>query len=204
VDPLILLTLRQPARTLAGLLSRRRLCARRFSGFWYETHLPTEQIKACADPRISCSYGNESWPSRSEAPSRERPGSAHAAIDGSAPYNRYRYQKTNRLLNAADFGRVFAKATRSRDDLFTVLYRNGQHNMARLGLAVSKKNCRLATGRNRLKRIVRESFREHKNELAGLDIIVINKPKTHLASNSELRASLQHHWARCRRGATRG
>ena len=60
-------------------------------------------------------------------------------------------------------GRVFKQALRSRDPLFTVLCRCNNSDLARLGLAISKKHCRRAVGRNRIKRIVRESFRQHQD-----------------------------------------
>jgi ribonuclease P protein component len=110
-----------------------------------------------------------------------------------------RFGKENRLLDAAAFGHVFAKATRSRDRLFTVLCRPNKLGTARLGLAVSKKHCRHATGRNRIKRAIRESFREHKMLLSNLDIVVINQPAATKASNPELIASLETHWHRCKK-----
>jgi ribonuclease P protein component len=96
------------------------------------------------------------------------------------------------------YSRVFSKARRSRDKLFTVLCRPQEDGDARLGLAISKKNCRLAVGRNRIKRIVRESFRLHKHTLAGMDVIVLNKAETHRASNKALFDSLLIHWQQCR------
>jgi ribonuclease P protein component len=113
----------------------------------------------------------------------------------STPGNRF--AKDNRLLNAAAFGRVFQRATRSRDSLFTVLCRRNDNNDARLGLAISKKHCRRATARNRIKRIIRESFRTHQRLLAGFDLVVINQPGAVSASNAELFESLEKHWRRC-------
>jgi len=110
----------------------------------------------------------------------------------------YRLQKENRLLDAAAFTRVFKKATRSRDKWFTVLYRENEKDIARLGLAVSKKHCRQATGRNRIKRIVRESFRQHQEKLVGLDVVVINQPAARAATNQQLFDSMLGHWRRCR------
>ena len=72
-------------------------------------------------------------------------------------------------------------------------------NLARLGLAVSKKHCRRATARNRIKRIIRESFRQQQDMLTGLDIVVINRPAATEASNREMFDSLEQHWQRCRR-----
>ena len=108
-----------------------------------------------------------------------------------------RFTKNNRLLDAAAFGRVFKKASRSRDKLFTVLARGNEESIARLGLAISKKHCRRATARNRIKRVIRESFREQQALLSGIDVVVINQPAATTASNDEIRVSLDRHWQRC-------
>jgi ribonuclease P protein component len=110
-----------------------------------------------------------------------------------------RFTRDNRLLDAAAFGRVFEKATRSRDNLFTVLCRPNQQDIARLGLAISKKHCRRATARNRIKRVIRESFRQQQALLSGLDVVVINQSRAARASNEEMFDSLERHWQRCSR-----
>ena len=115
----------------------------------------------------------------------------------------YRFRRANRLLDAAAYARVFKQATRSRDKWFTVLCRRNNAELARLGLAISKKNCRQATARNRIKRIVRESFRLHQDELAGLDIVVMNQPAAKTGSNGQLFDSLTGHWTRCEKAASR-
>jgi len=112
--------------------------------------------------------------------------------------SQYRLQKNKRLLTAAAYARVFKKATRSRDKWFTVLCCDNNKDIARLGLAISKKHCALASARNRIKRITRESFRLHQDELAGLDVVVMNSPATKQAGNQQLFASLAAHWERCR------
>ena len=107
-----------------------------------------------------------------------------------------RFEKHNRLLDAAAFGRVFERASRSRDRLFTVLCRPNGQETARLGLAISKKQCRKAVARNRLKRIVRESFRQQQQALAGLDVVVLNQRAAAEADNTTLQVSLRRHWQR--------
>ena len=44
---------------------------------------------------------------------------------------------------------------------------------ARLGLIVAKKNVRLAVKRNRIKRVVRDSFRLNQQTLGTLDVIFL-------------------------------
>jgi ribonuclease P protein component len=80
--------------------------------------------------------------------------------------------------------------------MFTVLCRSNEQQRPRLGLAIAKKHCKQATARNRIKRIVRESFRQHKALLSGLDIVVMNQPAATAADNRRLFASLEQHWRR--------
>lgn len=92
---------------------------------------------------------------------------------------------------------MFKKATHSQDKFFTVLCRKKSDMPPRLGMAISKKHCRKATVRNRIKRIVRESFRHHQGQLVGLDIVVINQPATALARNDAIIESLEGHFKKC-------
>jgi ribonuclease P protein component len=115
-----------------------------------------------------------------------------------------RFTKNNRLLDAAAFGRVFDRATRSRDNLFIVLCRENDSDTARLGLAISKKHCRRATARNRIKRVIRESFRQQQHLLTGLDVVVMNNRAAALASNAKMFESLDRHWTRCSRAKKQG
>lgn len=84
--------------------------------------------------------------------------------------------------------------------MFTVLYKQNGGQEARLGLAISAKHCRGAVRRNRLKRIVRESFRLHRRDLQGLDLVLLNQPQAARASNAALFDSLERHWQTCRSG----
>jgi ribonuclease P protein component len=108
-----------------------------------------------------------------------------------------RFRRGNRLLTAAAYGRVFEKANRSRDKWFTVICRDNGTDTARLGLAISKKHCRRATVRNTIKRVARESFRQHQAELQGLDVVVMNQPAAAAATRKQLFDSLVGHWRRC-------
>lgn len=46
---------------------------------------------------------------------------------------------------------------------------------ARLGIVVAKKNVRLAVARNKIKRVLRETFRQQQQLLNGLDVVVVVK-----------------------------
>jgi len=102
-----------------------------------------------------------------------------------------------RLLSSGDFQLVF-KGTecRSSDNALTVLARHNGLSHARLGLAISKRFIKTAVGRNRIKRLVRESFRQHQSSLLGLDIVVLNRDAAHKTSNLDLTKALKAHWRR--------
>jgi ribonuclease P protein component len=80
------------------------------------------------------------------------------------------------------------------DQYFTVLYRSNELAYSRLGLAIAKKIVRRAVARNRLKRIVRESFRTAGRQLNGLDIVIMARHRAEAALNAELFNSLDNHW----------
>ena len=101
-----------------------------------------------------------------------------------------------RLSNKADYRNVFAQAEASRDAFFTVLARPNQLAFPRLGLAISRKAAKSAVARNRIKRIVRNSFRQRQQDLRGIDIVVIGRIGLETCSNARLFDSLDKHWAR--------
>jgi len=108
-----------------------------------------------------------------------------------------RFSRASRLTSAAQYRWVFDKNKRSADRYWTLLFRDSNAgDAARLGMAVSKKTARRAVDRNRLKRLARESFRQHKQSLAGFDIVLLARHASVSASNDELHRSLGKHWSR--------
>ena len=87
---------------------------------------------------------------------------------------------------------MFAVSERSSDAFFTVLATAGTPNRARLGLAISKKQVRRAVDRNRLKRLVRETFR--RRELIGKDFVVMARAAAVSVGNDRLQQSLARHF----------
>jgi ribonuclease P protein component len=94
---------------------------------------------------------------------------------------------------------VFAAGRRSADQLFTVLYRQTDLGRPRLGMTASAKRLRTAVARNRVRRLIRESFRRATPTLPGLDIVVIVREPASRSPNAAIFASLDAHWAQLRR-----
>ena len=69
----------------------------------------------------------------------------------------------------------------------------------RLGIIVAKKNVKLAVQRNRIKRLLRETFRNERFQLPKIDIIVLAKKGVHQAENSEVIAELDYLWRKLKR-----
>lgn len=119
------------------------------------------------------------------------------------------FTRANRLLTPAQFSTVFEKPYKRHHAYLLILVRknklsendpteecvnSNRETPARMGLAVAKKNIKLAVRRNRFKRIVRESFRLHKVQLAGLDIVVLAKQAANGATSQQIRTVLEQQW----------
>lgn len=79
-----------------------------------------------------------------------------------------------RLLTASDYKAVFGKAEFkvSSPQLLILAIKSG-YETPRLGLVIAKKHIRQAVQRNRIKRLLRESFRAHQHLLIELDIVIL-------------------------------
>jgi ribonuclease P protein component len=124
-----------------------------------------------------------------------------------------------RLVKSSEFKRVFKKPMVSADRCFKVLARINESNGPRLGMAVSRQIERSAVGRNRIKRVVRESFRQFFPDAIsqamdgstacattrgqridgnppGIDIVILPRREAATLSNRQLFHSLEAHWSR--------
>jgi ribonuclease P protein component len=89
--------------------------------------------------------------------------------------NDFDFSRQRRLLTAGDYRRVFEKAQfKVSDQHLLILARPGQTPQSRLGLVIAKKHLKRAVDRNRVKRILRESFRTLEPPLEpAMDIVVL-------------------------------
>jgi len=85
---------------------------------------------------------------------------------------------------------VLKQGRRVQDKLLTIVVLAGAAPEARLGLAISAKAVPLATGRNRIKRLARESFRARRSALPAADIVLQARSGAGKAESAELRATL--------------
>lgn len=106
-----------------------------------------------------------------------------------------RFQRSVRLVQSRGYQRVFrSKQCKSTDRFLTLLALRNELNHPRLGLAITKKKIKTAVARQRLKRLIRESFRRQKKALSGLDIVVMSQSQAAEISNDILFGSLARHW----------
>lgn len=104
-----------------------------------------------------------------------------------------------RLLSPTHFTFVFENAIPTSSSAFTLLARHNKQDNPRLGITIAKKRVRMAHDRNRLKRVIRESFRLHQHQLPNVDIVVIGKTNAERLTNTELFVLLDKLWKKLAR-----
>ena len=100
--------------------------------------------------------------------------------------------KSERLLLKADFSAVFNKPSgRFSTNSLRLLYKKNDLGLTRIGIIVPKKVVRLATSRNRYKRLIKEQFRLVKECLPNVDIVLLLNKKV---CERELLQSCERIW----------
>lgn len=110
--------------------------------------------------------------------------------------NRATFGKSNRLLCSDSYKKVFQSNQKVSDNSFLILAHHIPQGEARLGLAVAKKVLKLAVDRNRIKRVIRESFRNHKSQLKQYDLVVLVRRGCIHQTNKQLMERLEKLWNR--------
>jgi len=107
------------------------------------------------------------------------------------------YPRELRLLTSGDFQRVSDGVTIKlpRQNILR-LPRPNQVDRRRIGFIVSQKNVRRAVQRNRVRRIIRESFRLQQHKLPPVDIIIMARKGLDELSSDELHRLTKKCWSR--------
>ena len=102
------------------------------------------------------------------------------------------FKKAQRLLTKNDYDHVFEQAKKIVTTEYVVLYRKNNLGYARLGLALSKKMIAKAHDRNRIKRLLREGFRQR--QLPAVDIVFLARSGVAKKTNSCINTQLSKTW----------
>jgi ribonuclease P protein component len=86
--------------------------------------------------------------------------------------------RRQRIRSSRDFASIYDERQRAGDDVLLVFAARNPDEETRMGVSVSKKHGN-AIKRNRLKRLLRESFRLSQHQLpSGLDLVLIPRQKS--------------------------
>ncbi|MHC4396805.1 MAG: ribonuclease P protein component [Planctomycetota bacterium] len=90
---------------------------------------------------------------------------------------RFSFPKSKRLVTGRQFKAVLARKRRVSDELLTLYVAENNCDCRRLGISVGK-SCGSAVMRNRLKRLLREAFRQSQERIpSGFDYLVMISPE---------------------------
>ena len=99
-----------------------------------------------------------------------------------------------RLRRKKDFDAAYARGRRLGDGYFGMTATVNDAGAPRLGLAVAVRVAGGAVDRNRIRRVIKESFRLHQEELPAVDLVVSARAKARAAPGALLRESLENLW----------
>lgn len=103
----------------------------------------------------------------------------------------YSYSRRYRLTAKHEVQSVFdAKPKKVSRQYLLVLYTPNQLSYARLGIIAGKQYLRHAVDRNRVRRVIRESFRHARAALKGLDLIVMIRSGCSSVDTKTLRSDI--------------
>jgi ribonuclease P protein component len=169
----------------------------------HEAHLPAEQSTPRAYAWIPCAHGNQGRPPRPRSSPCEGSQETHTLKFTDlnlvpAGRERLTHSKERRLRSKREFDAVYANGRRFGNGFFGLTVRANDKGCPRLGLAVAVKTAGNAVERNRIRRLIRESFRLHQRELPAFDFVVSARLRARGVVSAQLRAQLEPLWQEVR------
>ena len=93
------------------------------------------------------------------------------------------FEKKFRLLSVSDFSELKVGSLSFKKPCCIIYYKKNLFNQSRIGLSVPKKIGK-AHDRNRLKRIIREGFRQSEYKFLGHDVLIVVSWNRNIAPES--------------------
>lgn len=110
--------------------------------------------------------------------------------------NKNKFAKETRLRSRENFQQVYKKAKRFRYDGLTALVCKNELTYSRIGISIPKRQIRRAVDRNRIKRVIRENFRNRQKESSNIDVVFLIHASLLGLSNTEINACLEWLWSK--------
>lgn len=104
------------------------------------------------------------------------------------------FSPKKRLRTNSEFQAVFRKCKKFSGRHFIFLVKKNALECPRVGVGISKKKIKTAVGRNKIKRIIRESFRKKQRQLPNLDIVVVVQKEADKIPSKILFETLDKKW----------
>ncbi|WP_143525911.1 ribonuclease P protein component [Rhodanobacter sp. C05] len=99
-----------------------------------------------------------------------------------------------RLRRPGEFAALRTSSGRAGGRCFHLRFRDNELGHARLGLAISKRVSKRAVERNRIKRLLRESFRRIRYQLPAIDLMVMAREQAAGVPGQQLLIELDGLW----------
>ncbi len=105
-----------------------------------------------------------------------------------------RFQRSQCLRTGAQFQGVYRQGRRFGNELFTAAVCANVTGQPRLGMSIAARTVGNSVARNRLRRVIRESFRLRQLDLPAVDIVIGARNAARAAEAVAVRGALSKLW----------
>ena len=108
------------------------------------------------------------------------------------------------MAEKLNFDRILSSSTVSEDKYFAIFYAPNKAPRSRVGVSTAKRIVNKATKRNKLKRLIKNSFLGGLKRKEGVDVIVrVKHQASRVADDKILLQSLTNHWQKIMKHPTK-